>query len=91
MQQLARSVDATRVGGSGNEYAVFAGPGLDHRDDVERLLGRQGVAYVPKWLNTDEALGAEFACLQTYSRIVIKRRIGFSCPRGAKACFCAFL
>ena len=34
-------------------------PSLGHRDDVERLRGLQGVAYVTKLLNMDEALGTE--------------------------------
>ena len=37
-------------------YDVVAGPSLDHRDDVEQLLGHQAVAYATKILNTNEAI-----------------------------------
>ena len=36
-------------------YDVVAGPSSDHRDDVEQLMGHQGVAYVTKTLDINEA------------------------------------
>ena len=46
--ELARTVgeEETR-----EAYDVVAGPSLDHRDDVEQLMGHQAVAYVKKILN----------------------------------------
>ena len=39
-------------------YDVVSGPSLDHRDDVEQLMG-QRVAYVTKILDTNEAILTE--------------------------------
>ena len=54
--ELARTVgeEETR-----EAYDVVAGPSLDHRDDVEQLLGHQAVAYVTKILNTNESILTE--------------------------------
>ena len=54
--ELARTVgeEETR-----EAYDVMAGPSLDHRDDVEQLMGRQAVAYVTKILNTNESILTE--------------------------------
>ena len=52
-------VPTVRVAGEGEEreaYDVVAGPSLDHRDDVEQLMGNQAVAYVMKILDTSEAI-----------------------------------
>ena len=38
---------------------VVSGPSLDHRDDVEQLMGHQAVAYVTKILDTNEAILTE--------------------------------
>ena len=40
-------------------YDVVAGPSLDHRDDVEQLMGRQAVAYVTKILSTNDTILTE--------------------------------
>ena len=52
---------AAELGRAGEEetreaYDVVVGPSLDHRDDVEQLMGHQAVAYV---LNTNEAILTE--------------------------------
>ena len=38
---------------------LWVGRNLDHRDDVEQLMGHQAVAYVTKILNTNEAILTE--------------------------------
>ena len=38
---------------------VVACPNLDHRDEVEQLMGHQGVAYVRKILDTNDAILTE--------------------------------
>ena len=53
--ELARSVGAASEGETREAFDVVAGPSLDHRDDVEQLMGHQAVAYVTKILNTNEA------------------------------------
>ena len=44
---------------AGDAYDVVSGPSLDHRDDVEQLMGHQAVTYVTKILDTNEAILAE--------------------------------
>ena len=50
---------AREVGEAREAYDVVAGPSLDHRDDVEQLVGHQVVAYVTKILDTNEAVLTE--------------------------------
>ena len=57
--ELARTVGAASVGGAREAYDVVVGPSVDHRDDVEQLVGHRGVAYVTKILDTNEAILAE--------------------------------
>ena len=45
---------AQTVGAAG-EGEDREGPSLDHRDDVEQLMGHQAVPYVTKILDTNEA------------------------------------
>ena len=50
-----------RVGSPGEgeareAYDVVAGPSLDHRGDVEQLMGHRALAYVTKILNRNEAI-----------------------------------
>ena len=54
--ELARTVG---VGETGEAYDVVAGHSLDHRDDVEQLMGHERVAYVTKILDANEAIFAE--------------------------------
>ena len=57
--ELPRTVGAAGEGEEREAYDVVAGPSLDHRDDVEQLMGHQAVACVTKILNTNEATFAE--------------------------------
>ena len=54
--ELARTVGAAGEGEEREAYDVVAGPSVDHRDDVEQLMGNQAVAYVMKILDTSEAI-----------------------------------
>ena len=53
--ELARTVSAAGESEECEPHDVVAGPSLDHRDDVEQLMGHQAVAYVTKILNANEA------------------------------------
>ena len=57
--ELARTVGAAGEGETREAYCVVGGRNLDHRDDVEQLMGHQAVAYVTKILNTNEAILTE--------------------------------
>ena len=59
--ELARTVGAAGEGETRTReaYDVVAGSSLDHRDDVEQLMGHQAVAHVTKILNTNEAILTE--------------------------------
>ena len=46
--ELARTVGAAGEREAREACDVVAGPSLDHRDDVEQLMGHQAVAYVTK-------------------------------------------
>ena len=52
--ELARTVGAA-VGEAREASDVVAGPSLDHTDDVEQLMGHQGIAHITKILDTNEA------------------------------------
>ena len=54
--ELARTVGTANAR---DAYDVVSGPSLDHRDDVEQLMGHQAVAYVTKILDTNEAILTE--------------------------------
>ena len=54
--ELARTVS---MGEAREAHDVVAGHSLDHRDDVEQLMGHEAVAYVTKILDTNEAILAE--------------------------------
>ena len=53
--KLARGFGVAGEGEEREAYDVVAGPSLDHRDDVEHLMGHQAVACDTKILNTNEA------------------------------------
>ena len=57
--ELAGTVGAAGEGEAREAYDVVAGHSLDHRDDVEQLMGHQAVAYVTKILDTNEAILTE--------------------------------
>ena len=54
--ELARTVGTANAG---DAYDFVSGPSLDHRDDVEQLMGHQAVPYVTKILDTNEAILTE--------------------------------
>ena len=54
--ELAQTVGTANAG---DAYDVVSGPSLDHRDDVEQLMGHQAVAHVRKILDTNEAILTE--------------------------------
>ena len=57
--ELARTGGAAGEGEAREAHDGVAGPSLDHRDDVEQLMGHQAVAYVTKSLDTNEAIFTE--------------------------------
>ena len=57
--ELALTVGAAGEGKAREAYDVVAGPRLDHRDDVEQLMGHQAAAYVTKILDTNEGILSE--------------------------------
>ena len=48
--ELSQTVGADSEGEAREAYDVVAGPSLDHKDDVEKFMGHQAVAYVTKIL-----------------------------------------
>ena len=57
--ELARTVGTSGVGEAREAHDVVAGPSLDQRDDVEQLMGHQGLAYATKILDTNETILSE--------------------------------
>ena len=55
-------------------------PVLDHRDDVEQLMGHQAVAYVTKILNTNEAMLTESGRRESLKEYVILREKAVLAP-----------
>ena len=72
--ELARTVGAAGEGGTREAYDVMAGPSLDHRDDVEQLMGHQAVAYVTKILNRNEVILTESGRRECLKKFFILQR-----------------
>ena len=63
-----------------HEPVSAAGPSLDHRDDVEQLMGHQAVAYVTKILNTNEAILTESGRRESLKEYFILREKAVLAP-----------
>ena len=71
------------VGEAREAYDVVAGPSWDHRDDVEQLMGHQGVAYVTKILDTHEAILTESGRRESLKRAFHTQRVCCAATCGA--------
>ena len=78
--ELAGTVGAAGEGETRETYHVVAGPSLDHRDDVEQLMGHQAVAYVTKILNTNEAILTESGRRESLKEYFILREEAVLAP-----------
>ena len=78
--ELARTVGTAGEGETREAYDVVAGPSLDHRDDVEQLMGHQAVAYVTKSLNTNEAILTESGRIESLKEYFILREKAVLAP-----------
>ena len=78
--ELARTVGAAGEGEEREAYDVVAGPSLDHRDDVEQLMGHQAVAYVTKILDTNEAILAQSGRRESLKEYFILREKAVVAP-----------
>ena len=75
--ELARTVGASNAG---DAYDVVSGPSVDHRDDVEQLMGHQAVAYVTKILDTNEAILTESGRRKSLKEYFILREKAVQAP-----------
>ena len=71
--ELARTVGADNVGEAREAHDVAADPSLDHRDDVEQLMGTKGVAFVTKILDNNEAILTESGRRESFKEYFILR------------------
>ena len=78
--ELARTICAAGEGETREAYDVVAGPSLDHRDDVEQLMGHQAVAYVTKILNTSQAILTESGRGESLKEYLILREKAVPAP-----------
>ena len=78
--ELARTVGAAGEGETREAYDVVAGPSLDHRDDVEKLMGHQAVAYVTKILSRKEAIVTESGRRESLKEYVTLREKAVLAP-----------
>ena len=75
--ELARTVGASNAG---DACDVVSGPSVDHREDVEQLMGHQAVAYVTKILDTNEAILTESGRRKSLKEYFILREKAVQAP-----------
>ena len=76
--ELAQAVSAANAG---DAYDVVSDPSLDHRDDVEQLMGHQAVAYITKILDTNEAILTESGKKESLREYFVLRESGAATGR----------
>ena len=74
--ELARTVGTANAG---DAYDIVSGPSLDHRDDVEQLMGHQAVAYVTKIFDTNEAILTESGRRESLKEYIVLREKAVQC------------